>query len=179
MHPSAQIVSCIVVHVCGMFAPNKKGWRMEQHEKQQFETMVVSDAEPQICATEKKLESVSVQAPSVLQSKPRHIIHMTPPLIALVMFCCLGTLSFFTAGQQDQLADAIRNTYIPSSSTQTPVFANETLDTTSSEVFDNEKFEKEFEDLLNRYNENLKDIAQKSAAAQNNGGNGGNNSQPR
>ena len=95
MHPSAQIVSCIVVHVCGMVAPNKKGWRMEQHEKQQFETMVVSDAEPQICATEKKLESVSVQAPSMSQSKLNYII---PPLLVLGMVCTVGALVIFTAG---------------------------------------------------------------------------------
>lgn len=149
---------------------------MEQLEKQQFEKMVVSDAEPQICATEKKLESVSVQAPSMSQSKLNYII---PPLLVLGMVCTVGALVLFTSGQQDQLAVELRNTYIPSSSTQTPVFANETLDTTSSEVFDNEKFEKEFEDLLNKYDGNLQDIAQKSAAAHNNSDNGGNNSQPR
>lgn len=149
---------------------------MEQLEKQQFEKMVVSDAEPQICATEKKLESVSVQAPSMSQSKLNYII---PPLLVLGMVCIVGALVLFTSGQQDQLAVELRNTYIPSSSTQTPVFANETLDTTSSEVFDNEKFEKEFEDLLNKYDGNLQDIAQKSAAAQNNGDNGGNNNQTR
>lgn len=159
-----------------MVAPNKKGWRMEQHEKQQFETMVVCDVEPKISTTDEQLESVSVQAPSTSQSKLNYII---PPLLVLGMVCTVGALGIFTAGQQDQLVDTIRNTYIPSPSTQTPVFANETLDTTSLEVFDNEKFEKEFEDLLNRYDENLKDIAQKSAAAQNNSDNGGNNSQSR
>lgn len=148
---------------------------MEQLEKQQFEKMVVCDVEPQVCAKEEKLESVSAQAPSTSQSNLNYII---APLIVLGMFCTVGMLSLFTSGQQDQLVDTIRNTYIPSSSTQTQVFANETLDTTSSEVFENEKFEKEFEDLLNRYDENLKDIAQKSAAAQNNSDNGGNNSQP-
>ena len=79
-----------------------------------------------------------------------------------------------------ELRDTInQKSFSPQSSPQTDFFSNETLDTTSLEVFDNEKFEKEFEDLLNRYDENLKDIAQKSAAAQNNGDNGGNSSQPR
>lgn len=149
---------------------------MEQLEKQQFEKMVVCDVEPQICAKEEKLESVSVQAPPTSQSKLNYII---PPLLVLGMVCTVGALCFFTAGQQNQLVDTIRNTYIPSSSTQTPNFANETLDTTSSEVFDNEKYQKEFEDLLNRYDENLKDIAQKSAAGQGKSDNGENNSQTR
>jgi len=153
---------------------------MEQHEKQQFEKMVVSDAEPQICATEKKLESVSVQAPSMSQSKLNYII---PPLLVLGMVCTVGALVIFTAGQQDQLAVELRDTinqksFSPQSSPQTNFFSNETLENTVVEVA-GQNFQQEFEDLLNRSDENLKDIAQKSAAAQNNGDNGGNSSQPR
>lgn len=149
---------------------------------------VVCDVEPHVCKLEDPLDCVAVEKPSTSPPKTHPLVvpFVIAGAIAVALFGLVELDHRRTKSQYQELFAVTENiqnmyerSYIPPTDSTQMVFDNETLQNTNVEVFANEEFRKDFEDLLNKYDQNLQTIATKSAAGQANSNNNGSYAQQR
>lgn len=125
---------------------------------------VVCDVESHVWKLEDPLDCVAVEKPSTSQPKRQPLVvpFVITGAIAVALFGLVELDHRRTKSQYQELFAVTENiqnmyewSYIPPTDSTQMVFDNETLQNTNVELFANEEFQKDFEDLLNKYDRNL------------------------